>query len=326
MPPAGDVVIRPYDDGDEDEVLRLLATSLGKEPDARYRAYFRWKHVENPVGRSLAWVAEVDGQMAGYRAFLRWRFRGSNGPIEAVRAVDTATSPHHRGAGIFRRLTEHGLAELEAAGVAFVFNTPNDQSRPGYLKMGWEVVGRAPLLVRPRSVGSLLRMLTARVPAALWSEPTDVGVAAAEALASPQIDRLLAGVPSSGRGSLETDRTAAFLRWRYAGFGPIASRALLAGGSPADGMVLFRLRSRGGALECAIGDVLAADPSDRASLVRRALEETRADYALIGARRGERLRGFLATNRLGPILTWREVHAPQARPDLALALGDLELF
>ena len=64
---------------------------------------------------------------------------------------------------------------LTAEGVQFVFNTPNEQSRPGYLKMGWRVVGRPAVAVRPRSLRSAIRMARGHVPAQRWSEPSDVG-------------------------------------------------------------------------------------------------------------------------------------------------------
>ena len=69
--------------------------------------------------------------------------------LRAVRAVDTATDPDYQGRGLFTRLTLQAIDELRAEGVDFVFNTPNDQSRPGYLKMGWQVVGTLPTHVRP---------------------------------------------------------------------------------------------------------------------------------------------------------------------------------
>ncbi len=68
--------------------------------------------------------------------------------LRAVRAVDTATDPDYQGQGLFTALTMHGLDEVRADGVDFVFNTPNDQSRPGYLKMGWQTVGELPVAVR----------------------------------------------------------------------------------------------------------------------------------------------------------------------------------
>jgi len=77
--------------------------------------------------------------------FLRWMFlRPEGGVATAVRAVDTATLPAAQGRGVFTRLTTTAVDELREQGVDFVFNTPNDRSRPGYLKMGWQVVGRVP--------------------------------------------------------------------------------------------------------------------------------------------------------------------------------------
>ena len=56
----------------------------------------------------------------------------------AVRAVDTITAPEARGRGVFTRFTLAILSNeiTRDDDVSFVFNTPNDQSRPGYLKMG----------------------------------------------------------------------------------------------------------------------------------------------------------------------------------------------
>ncbi len=40
--------------------------------------------------------------MIGFRTFLRWEFEDAGRVVRAVRAVDTATHPDHRGRGIFR--------------------------------------------------------------------------------------------------------------------------------------------------------------------------------------------------------------------------------
>ena len=75
--------------------------------------------------------------------------RGAGRVVRAVRAVDTATHPGLPGPGHLH--PAHAARARRAAPTtsSFVFNTPNDQSRPGYLKMGWQVVGRLPTAVRP---------------------------------------------------------------------------------------------------------------------------------------------------------------------------------
>jgi GNAT superfamily N-acetyltransferase len=106
------------------------------------RVVRRWKHEANPFGRSPAWWVE-DGRVVGFRTFMRWEHRtpGGGAPHGPSGRHRDAT-PSHQGRGIFRRLTLQALDDLRPDGVAFIFNTPNDKSRRGYLKMEWTPVGR----------------------------------------------------------------------------------------------------------------------------------------------------------------------------------------
>jgi len=304
-------------------VADLLRTSLGKQDDPHYEAFLAWKHQQNAFGASPAWVALDEDRVVGYRTFLRWRFVDDAGRVlRAVRAVDTATDPAYRGQGIFRRLTIEAVADLTRSGDAFVFNTPNDQSRPGYLSMGWSIVRRVPVAVLPRGVEGVRRMRSARVPAQLWSQDTGAGLPAAEALRDPDVARaLLAHAPRSG---LRTDRTPEYLAWRTA-FGPLRYRVLLAEADPAAGGLIFRLRRRGPAVEATIVEAFVPDWRTGAALTRRLLRETRADYA-IAAGSGVGL-GMVPAPRLGPVLTARPLAStPPAADQWQLALADVELF
>jgi GNAT superfamily N-acetyltransferase len=320
------VVVRRMRPGDEESVLDLMRLSLGWRPEDPNASFFAWKHYDNPFGASPSWVALDGSRLVGFRTFMRWEFTTPSGVVRAVRAVDTATHPDHQGRGIFSLLTRHAVNELIAEGVGFVFNTPNDKSRPGYLKMGWRPVGHLPAGLRPRSVASWPRIAAARVPADLWSSPTEAGVPAAEALAdSAAVSRLLASVPVPG--GVATHRTPAYLAWRY-GFDPLAYRALLAGARVEDGLLLFRLRRRGAALELSVGDVLLPRPSSSVAgrLLKRALRQTGADYAL-GMRTSQRT-GLLPLPGQGPLLTWRALteKTPPSLGEWRLTLGDVELF
>ncbi|WP_353953338.1 GNAT family N-acetyltransferase [Knoellia sp. S7-12] len=319
-----DLVIRAAEPQDDATAMPMLRASLGKVDDPHYEAFLKWKHRDNPFGVSPAWVALHEGVVVGYRTFLRWEFLTEEGRVlRAVRAVDTATDPAYRGVGIFRTLTLQGVSELTLAGDGIVFNTPNDQSRPGYLKMGWTLARQLPVGVMPRGPRSLQSMLTSRVPATLWSEATDVGLDAAAALADRGVaQQLIEHAPTAG---VRTNRTPEYLAWRTA-FGPLHYRLLLAKeADPSRGGVFFRLRRRGEAVEAAIIEQLVPDRRTGASLVRRVLRETGADYA-IGLRTGPSA-GLLPLPRQGPLLTTRPLAASPPSPGKwALTLGDVELF
>jgi GNAT superfamily N-acetyltransferase len=323
------IEVRPARPSDRAAVLELLVASLGWESDHRYEAFFDWKHEQNPFGRSPSWVALDDGAVVGFRTFMRWVHRAPWGELlPAVRAVDTATRPSHQGRGIFRQLTLQALDDLRAQGVGFVFNTPNDQSRPGYLKMGWVPVGRLPATVRVSSLAAAARLPRARVPAELWSTPVPAGRSAPDVLADPRLDDLLASAPPAV--GLATHRTADYLRWRY-GFAPLAYGAITLNDDLRCGLAVFRLRRRGPALECALCDVIApaGDQAVPRELARRVARACGADYVIrIGGPAVDR-GGFVRFPRQGPMLAWHALanDPPGGRlDDWALTLGDVELF
>ncbi|MCU1467949.1 MAG: Acetyltransferase domain [Actinomycetia bacterium] len=323
------IVSRPAADDERPEVMRLLEASLGWDLAAGLAEYFDWKHLDNPFGRSPAWVALDGERIVGFRTFLRWEFEDRDRTVRrAVRAVDTATHPEYQGRGIFRLLTLAAVRQMTDEGVNFVFNTPNDKSRPGYLKMGWHQVGRPATSVRVRSPLGLARMLASRVPADRWPLPGAAGAPAIEILGDGRIDALLAALaPPQG---LRTRRTREYLRWRY-GFAPLGYRALTAGRDPAEGVAVFRVRRRGKAAEAALCEMLVPDGATGAArhLARAVARTTGADY-VVRLGRATPVGGFLPLPRQGPILTWRALDttadAPPALDEWQLSLGDVELL
>lgn len=322
----GELTIRRAIAADRPAIIDLLAASLGRDPDPRYEALYAWKHEENAFGPSPAWVACDGDRLAGFRVLMRWEFRRGEAILRAVRAVDTATHPDYQGRGIFTRLTLHAIAELRDEGVDFVFNTPNDQSRPGYLKMGWQVVGRLATVVRPTRLGAIGRIAKARVPAERWSAESAAGVAAADALADePGVEALLASLPTPT--GLRTRLSTAFLRWRYAT--PLLGyRAVVAPAGVTHGLALFRVRRRGAAREAALCEVLAPGGERRAvaALTRAVVHAADADYVLRLAREPVAPGFMLRLPGQGPLLTWRAVATPAMPTDWDLTLGDIELF
>jgi GNAT superfamily N-acetyltransferase len=323
-----DVTIRPATASDRPSVLGLLEASLGWGSDECYAEFFAWKHEQSPFGPSPAWVAvDRDGGLLGFRTFLRWEFARGRDVVRAARAVDTATRPDAQRRGIFSRLTRTAIESLLDENIAFVFNTPNQQSIAGYIRMGWQRVGRLPVSARASPDGHWTRLVGARRrPANRWSLPSAGGVPASDALAArAPVERLLTGLRTKG---LHTRLSVEYLRWRY-GFPALGYRIVSAGPTVEDGAAVFRLRRRGRAVEAVIADVLV--PGDerklRGELCRRVLTVAGADYA-IRVGRPRSAGGFLPLPGQGPILTWRalvDTTMPTLR-EWDLSLGDVELF
>lgn len=324
MVSAEALTIRQAHDDDLPQILRLLSVSLGWRSDERDADFFRWKHTGNAFGPSLSWVAADGDRIVGLRAWMRWRFTRGGDIWDAVRGVDTATDPEYQRRGIFRSLTLSSLEALREHSIGHVFNTPNDNSRPGYLKMGWEAVGPLPVSVRFRSPRAALQALRSRATASAekWSIPTDIAAPALEVLADDAaIGALVGSRPDDGR--IRTDFDADVLRWRY-GFGPLCYRGLASD----DGIVLFRLRRRGAAVECVVGEMLAPSVKAERRLVSAVARVTRADQLLRITDDPRQLAGEFPLPGGGPVLTWRSITHEQmpVLADWKLSMGDIELF
>jgi predicted N-acetyltransferase YhbS len=311
--------IRPAQDDDRAAIIALLQRSLGSDGDPRYPELFAWKHDTNRFGPSPMWVATDGGRVVAFRALMRWEFVRGGKVLRAVRAVDTATDPDYQGRGLFRALTMHGLESVTAEGVDFVFNTPNDQSRPGYLKMGWREVGRVPATVRFTGPSGVLHAVRSRVPADRWSTELDVGV--------PVLDWLSTGGPAGRIGvprdvrEIRTNVDDEFLAWRF-GTTLLGYRVVDDG----DSAVIVRARKRGTATELAVVAEFG-QPAATQRLAARAARQAGCSYAIrIGP--AAPMAGYVGLPGGGPMLTWRAVN-DQGFPPLAnwaLSLGDIELF
>jgi predicted N-acetyltransferase YhbS len=326
------------EDGDVDAVVELLGRALGSGPGgADRRELFVWKHLRNPFGRSVALVAEDAGELVGVRAFMRWRFAAAGGgEIEAVRAVDTATAPEVQRRGVFSTLTSAGLDRCREEGVAFVFNTPNSKSLPGYLKLGWREVARWPMWLRVRHPAKLAgaavrRNLGSGEPVAPGSDRLRT---AAEVLDRTSLGEVLGSAAAAG---LATKRSAGYLRWRYTE-GPLPYHAVFADDPPA--LVVARIRARGSLTEAVICEALG-DEAALGGLLRELPRAARADHAVAHFGAGSpghaalRAAGYRRLPRAGMTFAVRRVEGvslPPGAPDplagtsWALSLGDLELF
>jgi GNAT superfamily N-acetyltransferase len=341
MAPA-DLTLRMATPEDTLSILDLVRRSLGEGKVPRQRDYWEWKHFENPFGATPCLLAESEGRLVGLRAFMRWTWRAAGVTVPAVRAVDTATHPEWRGRGIFTRLTLALVDQVRAEGTAMVFNTPNAQSRPGYLKMGWESLGHTPLWVRPLGPRRMIRALLSRSSGSGELDRTrTAGAAVSNLLEEPALSRFLDGLTGAW-DRFSTPLTSSYLRWRYSAVPGFEYRALWSLDGEEGAALVFRVKSRKTLAELRLCQVLigSGDRSRRIGrdLLRSLASDVDAVFATAMAAPGTPARrvllraGFVPATRSGPIMTVRPLAAmingldPRRRSAWDLSIGDLELF
>lgn len=343
--PRLELDVRPATPDDEPAVLALLDAALAGGPTGqRSMAFFRWKHHENPFGPSRAYVAEHDGRLVGFRTFLRWSFQAGDRTVRAARAVDTATHPDFQGRGIFRTLTLGALEDLRAD-TDLVFNTPNGNSLPGYLKMGWATVAQLPIAIRvarplrfAQGLRSVRSATTGGKPVEVrCSLPRAVDVIHDDAALQSLLDEVARSDRASGR--LVTARTPAYLQWRYQSAPGLDYRALaLHRNGELAGLAVGRPRQRGRLTELTLAELLVR-PGDRhsAGVLLRRLARSGVDHVAAHFPPGTDMSqaawraGYLPAPGVGMTLVAHPLDStlqpdPLQRSSWRLSLGDLEVF
>ena len=209
--------IREASENDIPEIVKVLKASLGEDQIELSEKVWRYKHIDNPFGNSIVLIAIEDEKIIGVRAFMRWEWQYESNKYSALRAVDTATHPQHQGKGIFKKLTLKAVDLAKLNNDNFIFNTPNDQSRPGYLKMGWKQVGKIYVGLKPS-----LSFLKPKKSQQAYSIEKNISQTEIEVLCTDWNKMLEA------KSGLFTPKSAEMLKWRYEE-NPLQSYEVIAG-------------------------------------------------------------------------------------------------
>ena len=95
---------------------------------------FQKKYINNIYGKSVVEVVYLDEQPVAARGLWRNDIFGK----EAYQPGDTCVTDACRGKGIFTEMTKRAVSMLPPQ--ALIYNFPNPNSYPGYIKMGWNLV------------------------------------------------------------------------------------------------------------------------------------------------------------------------------------------
>lgn len=314
------MIIREAKPTDVPEIVSVLKASLGEADLPLSEEIWNYKHVQNPFGKSIALVAVEDERIIGVRAFMRWEWKLGGTSFHTYRAVDTATHPDHRGKRIFKKLTLQAVEVAKESGGDFIFNTPNDQSRPGYLKMGWQISGKIKVGVSPS-----------------WNSFWKLGKSNEDYIvsfmASPkELEKLCAAWNSKLKSGLNlfTPKSAEYLKWRYEK-NPLQKYEIYAG----DGIYLAAsVKKRKNIEELRIVECIFEDENLRE--VRKIIKRWSSKFGvqvISFSPQLMKLSGPSISGSIGPILTTRDLNVKiterleiSSVEKWSYSLGDLELF
>jgi len=327
---------RPANPSDIEGIIACLKRSLGESSSPKTREYWQWKHVDNPFGESPVLVAIDKGKIIGVRAFMRWSWRWSGKNYRALRAVDTATDPDYQGQGIFKKLTLKLVEQCKEQGYHFIFNTPNEQSRPGYLKMGWEQVGKLPVRLK---IDSRWKMVKAYINKDVSMPDVDHALPMFNLpTALKNFDDSISRYPRPT--GINTIKNKKYIQWRYVDCPVQHYYGYLDGYDQEQLLVIFYPKKQKYGVELRICEVLS-NSSLALNKINRAMRiigrtfkpaywsvANVGDGILTGAIKSA---GFGKPRKIGPILTIRylQENLPVDWRDLDpwdSTLGDLELF
>ena len=330
------VEFRIAEEKDIPEILALLKSGLGENVTPKTEAYWRWKHIQNPFGPSHVLLAVSNDTIIGVRSFMRWQWRLGNEILEAVRGVDTVIKPEYQGNGLFGELTLKLVDESFQYGYDFLYSTPNEKSKRGYQRLGWNQIGILPIsvkLVKPWQV--FLNLVTRP------GKP-DVGGAADQSLerflSRADLPSLLLASHRNFPEKLVTAHTVDSLQWRYAevpvgsyfAFGVERLGAL-------KGLCFCRVKRTVAGMELRITDIFVEHLKYHEDLrreLRDVIRERKIHYVTSGCfGANDILSGWLLIKkkRLGPVVTARNIKLKNLKTlnefsDWSPSLGDLELF
>lgn len=122
--------------------------------------HWKWKFSENPFGKGIIKLMFDGEKLIGHRGAMSMvvSVQGKNVPAAII--VNTLTHPSYRKMGISTYLAEAIYEKARQRGIKFVYNFPNPNSYPLYLKIdGWEMLDQRSAWQKQLTSNSTLMML-----------------------------------------------------------------------------------------------------------------------------------------------------------------------
>jgi GNAT superfamily N-acetyltransferase len=148
------IVVREVGKETLEEQVRIFNRVFGINMSLETWTY---KHYENPLGASKAFIAFDGNKAVGINMFIPMQYVYAGQIFNAVQSCDSSVDPDYRRKGIFSKIilfAEHSLADK---GYDLIIGYPGrEKSFPGFLKLGWNHVCNLSNMFIMRNVAKII--------------------------------------------------------------------------------------------------------------------------------------------------------------------------
>jgi len=142
--------VRRYGAGEEEEIVRLLRSSLTSWPGFHIGCdpldHWRWKYLDNPLKDNLILISTLDDRIIGVAHYLPLRIKVVDALSHCTVAADSAVYSDFRNKGIARRMYDWFLEHMnEKDGIPLMFFSTEN---PHLIKMNRKLCSIFPFKIK----------------------------------------------------------------------------------------------------------------------------------------------------------------------------------
>ena len=150
--------IRPYRAGDETALVSLFARVFGRSIS---EAHWRWKLAGSSASVPTVFLGVTPDPAGGdhpvfHYAGIPVRYRGPDGEVTGMIAVDAMTDPEFRRRGLLTAVSRQVHDCWRDAGISFVIGLPNNQWGSRTRALGWRELFPLTWRVRPLRLDAII--------------------------------------------------------------------------------------------------------------------------------------------------------------------------
>lgn len=246
--------IRSANETDQENILGLLNGVFSDNQRTswlRDHSYWDWKFVNNPFGKSILSVAEVNNEIVGIDNLWPWELEVKGSVIKALQPCDAVVHKDYRGLGIFNELRRFGLNISRERDYKLFFNFPNKNSLPANISLGWHFQGTIPWRVKIMQPLKIIQgMLSHQKSYSVCMNPM-------YHLDIPLIDRIAQKYHDLDN-YLNINRIPRFHEWRYQNHPHRSYGMVEYKKGNHQTVAIFTLNKKGGSTEMVIMDIIGA--------------------------------------------------------------------